>query len=32
LPELIAVADTVTEQVVKHAFNQGIGAQEGIEW
>lgn len=32
-PELIAIADTVTEmQVVKHAFNDGIMAQAGIEW
>ncbi|MFZ6814399.1 cob(I)yrinic acid a,c-diamide adenosyltransferase [Undibacterium sp. Rencai35W] len=33
LPELIEVADTVTEmQVVKHAFKDGIVAQAGIEW
>ncbi|PRC91527.1 cob(I)yrinic acid a,c-diamide adenosyltransferase [Solimicrobium silvestre] len=33
LPELIAVADTVTEmQEVKHAFKSGIGAQAGVEW
>lgn len=33
LPELIAIADTVTEmQVVKHAFKEGIGAQAGVEW
>jgi cob(I)alamin adenosyltransferase len=32
-PELIEVADTVTEmQVVKHAFKAGIGAQAGTEW
>jgi cob(I)alamin adenosyltransferase len=32
-PELIAIADTVTEmEVVKHAFKAGIGAQEGTEW
>jgi cob(I)alamin adenosyltransferase len=31
--ELIAIADTVTEMnVVKHAFQAGIGAQEGTEW
>ena len=31
--ELIELADTVSEiQLVKHAFNQGIKAQEGIEW
>ncbi len=31
--ELIELADTVSEiQPVKHAFNQGIKAQEGIEW
>ena len=33
LPELIEVADTVTEmQEVKHAFKNGIVAQAGIEW
>jgi cob(I)alamin adenosyltransferase len=32
-PELIAIADTVTEmEVVKHAFKSGIGAQAGTEW
>jgi cob(I)alamin adenosyltransferase len=32
-PELIAVADTVTEMNdVKHAFRAGIGAQAGTEW
>ncbi len=31
--ELIEMADTVSEiRPVKHAFNQGIKAQEGIEW
>lgn len=33
LPELIAIADTVTEmQVIKHAFKEGIAAQAGVEW
>lgn len=33
LPEMIAIADTVTEMnVVKHAFKEGIVAQAGIEW
>ena len=33
LPELIAIADTVTEmREVKHAFQAGIGAQAGVEW
>jgi cob(I)alamin adenosyltransferase len=33
LPELIEIADTVTEmQVVKHAFKDGIAAQAGVEW
>ena len=32
-PELIAIADTVTEMaVVKHAFQAGITAQAGVEW
>jgi cob(I)alamin adenosyltransferase len=32
-PELIAIADTVTEMnVVKHAFKAGIAAQAGTEW
>jgi cob(I)alamin adenosyltransferase len=32
-PELVAVADTVTEMNnVKHAFAAGIGAQAGTEW
>ena len=32
-PELVAVADTVTEMnVIKHAFKAGIGAQAGTEW
>ncbi|MFC6751109.1 cob(I)yrinic acid a,c-diamide adenosyltransferase [Deinococcus aquaticus] len=33
LPELIALADTVSEiQPVKHAYEAGIGAQTGIEY
>jgi cob(I)alamin adenosyltransferase len=32
-PELVAVADTVTEMnVLKHAFAAGIAAQAGTEW
>ena len=32
-PELIAIADTVTEmQPIKHAFASGIAAQPGVEW
>jgi cob(I)alamin adenosyltransferase len=32
-PELVAIADTVTEMnVVKHAFKSGIAAQAGTEW
>ena len=32
-PELISVADTVTEmQPIKHAFAAGIAAQPGVEW
>ena len=32
-PELVAIADTVTEMnVIKHAFAAGIAAQQGTEW
>jgi cob(I)alamin adenosyltransferase len=32
-PEVIAVADTVTEmQKIKHAFDQGIKAEQGVEF
>lgn len=32
-PELIEAGDTVTEMnLVKHAFQQGIRAQKGVEW
>jgi cob(I)alamin adenosyltransferase len=32
-PEVIAVADTVTEmQLLKHAFQQGIKAEQGVEF
>ena len=32
-PELIAIADTVTEmKLVKHAFDRGVKAQKGIEF
>jgi len=31
-PEVIAVADLVTEmKVVKHYYDQGVGARDGIE-
>jgi cob(I)alamin adenosyltransferase len=33
LPELVAIADTVTEmQPMKHAFEAGIKAMPGVEW
>lgn len=33
LPELVAIADTVTEmQPVKHAYEAGIKAMPGVEW
>lgn len=32
-PEVIAIADTVTEMMpIKHAFNQGIKAEQGVEF
>lgn len=32
-PEIIEAGDTVTEMMqIKHAFNQGIRAQKGVEW
>lgn len=32
-PDIIAAADTVTEMMqAKHAFQQGIRAQKGVEW
>jgi cob(I)alamin adenosyltransferase len=32
-PELIAIADTVTEmKIIKHAYAQGIKAEQGIEF
>ncbi len=32
-PELIAIADTVTEmKPVKHAYEAGVRAQKGVEW
>jgi cob(I)alamin adenosyltransferase len=31
--EIIAIADTVTEmRLIKHAFNAGIKAEQGIEF
>ena len=33
LPELVAIADTVTEmRPVKHAFEAGVQAMPGVEW
>jgi cob(I)alamin adenosyltransferase len=32
-PEIIAIAETVSDiGMVKHAFNEGIRAQKGVEW
>lgn len=32
-PELVALADTVTEHVpIKHAWDQGVQARRGVEW
>ena len=32
-PEVIAIADTVTEmKKIKHAFDKGINAEQGIEF
>jgi cob(I)alamin adenosyltransferase len=30
---LLAIADTISEiNAIKHAFNQGIKAQQGLDW
>jgi len=32
-PELIAISDTVTEMhLIKHAFERGIKAEQGVEF